>query len=164
MKLRFVVKQKILTFSDDFIIYDQNKRPAYKVYGQLFTLGNKLTIHSMGNGDEIYIKQKIFKLLPEYHLYRNGVNLAVIRKDFTFFKPKFSIDSPSGYYKVSGDFFNYNFKISKDGRIVTTVGKKFFAMKDTYTVDIVEGEDESLLLAMCIVIDQVFHDNNHNNN
>ena len=57
----------------------------------------------------------------------------------------------------------YNFRILKDGRVVARVDKAFFSFRDTYAVDISPGEDEGFLLAVCIVIDQTLHDNNHNN-
>lgn len=162
--MRFIVTQKIFSFADSFIIHDENQRPVYKVEGRLFSFGNKLTIYNMSGGEAVYIEQKLFKFLPEYHLHRQGIRLAIIKKEFTFMKPRFNIQSQLGNYKVEGDFFNYNFDIRKGRDVVARVNKKFFAMRDTYGIDIADGEDAELLLAMCIVIDQVLHDNNHNNN
>lgn len=162
--MRFIVTQKLFSFADYFVIHDENQRPVYKVEGRLFSFGNKLSIYDMGGTEQIYIEQKLFKFLPEYHLFRQGQKLAVIKKEFTFMKPRFNIQGQSGAYIVEGDFFNYNFSVKKDRQIVATVSKKFFAMRDTYGIDIADGEDVEFLLAVCIIIDQVLHDNNHNSN
>lgn len=162
--MRFVVKQRILSFSDSFVIYDENKRPAYRVEGKLFAFGDKLKIYDMNNRQQVYIEQKLFRLLPEYHLYENRKRVAVVKKGFTLLRPRFSIESQSGSYTVKGNVFAYNFRILKEGSVVARVDKAFFAFKDTYSVEIAPGEDEALLLAMCIVIDQTLHDDNHNNN
>jgi uncharacterized protein YxjI len=57
-----------------------------------------------------------------------------------------------------------NFNILRDGRQVAEVSKRWFAWSDTYGVDISDEEDPVFILALVIVIDQVIHDNNHNNN
>lgn len=164
MTVRFVVKQKILSFSDSFVIQDENNRPAYKVEGKLFAFGDKLRIYDMNNQERVYIEQKRFKLLPEYHLFEKGNRVAIVKKEFTLFKPRFNIESTSGRYTVDGNFFGYNFRILKEGIVAARVDKAFFAFRDTYSVEVSPGEDEGLLLAMCIVIDQILHDDNHNNN
>ena len=40
--MKFIIKQKILSLSDSFVIHDENKNPAYKVEGRLFSFGDKL--------------------------------------------------------------------------------------------------------------------------
>lgn len=162
--MRFIVKQKILSFSDAFVIRDENNNPVYQVQGKLFAFGDKLRIYDMNSQEQIYIEQKLFKLLPEYHLFENRRRVAIVKKGFNLFKPRFSIESELGYYTVEGNFFAYNFKILKDGVVVARVDKAFFSFRDTYSVEIAPGENPVLLLAMCIVIDQTLHDDNHNNN
>lgn len=162
--MRYVVKQRILSFADSFVIYDEAKRPAFEVQGKLFAFGDKLTIYDMRNKEEIYIEQKLFKFLPEYHFFKQGRRTAVVKKQFTFVRPKFNIESDCGVYAVEGNIWGYNFRIIKDGIVVARVDKAFLSFRDTYTVDISSGQDEGFLLAVCIVIDQTLHDNNHNNN
>lgn len=162
--VKFIIKQKILSLSDSFVIHDENKNPAYKVEGRLFSFGDKLKIYNMNNEEQVYIEQKLFKLLPEYHLFEKGQRVAVVKKEFTLFKPRFNIESISGPYTVDGNLFAYNFRVLKEGVVVARVDKAFFAFRDTYSVDISSGQDEGFLLAVCIIIDQILHDNNHNNN
>lgn len=162
--MRFIVKQKILSLADSFVIHDENNNPYYKVVGRLFSLGDQLIMYNMNNQEQIYIKQKLFKFLPEYHLFQDSRCVAVVKKEFTFFKPRFNIVSDYGKYTVDGDFFGYNFSILKNGNRVASVSKAFFSFRDTYSINIISKQEEALLLAICIVIDQALHDKNHNNN
>ena len=163
MIVKFVVKQKILSLSDSFVIHDENNHPVYKVVGRLFSLGDQLTLYDMNNQEQVYIEQKLFKLLPEYHFFENRQRVAMVKKEFALFKPKFNIESEYGHYTVEGNFLAYNFRILKDGVVVAQIDKMFFAFKDTYTVEISSNEKYGFLLAICIVIDQTVHDRNHNN-
>ena len=161
--VRFIVKQRILSLSDSFVIKNENGQPAYQVEGKLFSFGDKLTLYDISNQKRIYIEQKLFKFLPEYHFFEQGRRVAVVKKEFTFFKPQFNIESESGHYTVEGNFLAYNFRILKNGIAVARVDKAFLAFRDTYSVEISPGEDQGFLLAVCIVIDQTLHDRNHNN-
>ncbi|HLS52898.1 MAG TPA: LURP-one-related family protein [Tissierellaceae bacterium] len=162
--MRYLVRQKIFAFSDRFTIKDENQLPRYQVVGKLLTLGNKLDLYDMDGNHLIYIEQKLFRFLPEYLIYKEGTVLARIKKEFTFFKPRFSIESQYGDFTLDGNILAHDFNILKNGRIVAWISKRWFSFADTYTVDIVDEEDHAFILSLAIVIDQVFHDNNHNNN
>jgi uncharacterized protein YxjI len=41
--------------------------------------------------------------------------------------------------------------------VVATVSKKWLTLRDTYGVDVADGEDPVLILASAVVIDQVCH-------
>jgi uncharacterized protein YxjI len=41
---------------------------------------------------------------------------------------------------------------------VAEVSKKWFTLRDTYAVEIEDGEDDVLILAAAVVIDQICHD------
>lgn len=162
--MRFIVRQKIFSFGDNFTIKDQYGKDHFTVKGKVFAIGDKLRIYDMAGRELYYIEQKLFRLLPEYIIYQGGQPVAKVKKEFTFFRPKFNITSTLGNFTIEGNFLGMDFSIRKNGRHVAQVSKRWFSFADTYGVDIVEGEDYGFLLALVIVIDQVIHDDNHNNN
>lgn len=157
--MKFKIKQKMLSFADNFTIKDENENDRYMVKGKVFSLGSKLRLFDMIGNELVYIEQKLMKLLPEFHLFVNGQDVAKVKKEFTLLKQKFNIDSTLGKYTIDGNFFGWDFTINKDGRPAAVVSKKFFALSDTYGVDVAEGENEAFMLALVIVIDQVLHNN-----
>jgi uncharacterized protein YxjI len=52
--------------------------------------------------------------------------------------------------------------LTKQGQLVATISKAFFALADTYGVDIAANEDQAFILALVIVLDQVLFDNSEN--
>jgi len=161
--MRFVVKQKIFTFGDDFTIKDEFGNDHFIVKGKVFSLGDKLRIYNLQGIELFYIEEKIFRLLPEFTIYQEGTPVAKVKKEFTFFRPRFNISSVFGNYTIDGNFWGMDFRILKDGAPVAVVSKKWFSWRDTYGVDIADSENYAFILALVIVIDQVLHDNNHNN-
>ncbi len=157
--MRYLIKEKIFSFADRFTIEDDQGYPRYEVVGKLLSLGNKLKLYNTTGEELIYIEQKILRFLPEYLIYRNGNIVGRIKKELTFLKPRFNIESSYGNFTLDGDVFHHEFNISKDGNPIAWISKKWISLSDTYTVDILEEEDHSFILAIIIVLDQIFYDN-----
>ena len=161
--MRYKIRQKIFSFGDNFTIQDEHGQDQYIIRGKIFTLGNKLRMEDLYGNELFYIEQKLFRFLPEYYIFSQGEQIATVKKEFTFFKPSFHIESSIGTYEMHGDIFNYDFELLKNGDMIAHVSKKFFAFSDTYGVDILDTEDQAFILSLVIVIDQVLHDHNRNN-
>lgn len=160
--MRYLVRERIFSFSDSFTIDDENGRPCYEIVGKVFSIGNKLNLYDMQGRALIYIEQKVFRFLPEYTIYEDNSVVAKVQKELTFFKPKFTINSSYGHFTIEGDIFAYNFNIMKNGKSVAWVSKKFMSFSDTYSVDIVDEENQAFILGLVIVLDQIHHDNRNN--
>lgn len=160
----YKIRQKIFSFGDNFTIKDDRDEDQFIVRGKVFAIGDKLKIEDMLGNELVYIEQKVFRLLPEYNIFSGAKHLAKVKKEFTFLKPRFNISSVTGNYIISGDFFGHNFEIIKDGIEVASVNKKWISFSDSYMAEVEDTEDQAFMLALIIVIDQVIHDNNRNNN
>ena len=161
--MKFLIREKIFTFADRFEIEDENGETKYKVVGEIFTFGNKLRLYDLNGMELIYIEQKLFRLLPEYYIYESGNLIGKIKKEFTFFKPHFQIVSNYGNLTIDGDIFHHEFNILRNGQIIAWISKKWVSWSDTYSIDILEGEDEAFLLSIVITLDQIFYDGQNNN-
>lgn len=155
----FIVKQRIFSLADNFDIRDESGQAHYIIEGKLFSLGKKLNIYDMDRNHLIFIEEKIFKILPEYFLYQGEEMVAKVKRQLTFFKPRVDINSIYGDFTIKGSVLAYSFYIEKDGRVVAQISKGLLTLSDTYTVSIGDDENQDFLLALVIVIDQIFHDN-----
>jgi len=82
--MRFVIKQKIWSFGDDFVIKDEYGNEHFIVKGKVFSLGDKLRLYTMDGRELFYIEQKLFRFLPEYNIFHEGQSIATIKKDLHF--------------------------------------------------------------------------------
>lgn len=161
--MRYAIKQKFFSFGDNFTIKDENGYDCYQVKGKVFSFGDKLRIYDMSGNELIYIEQKLFRFLPEYNIYYMGQLYATVKKEFSFLRPKFQIHGVHADYRAEGNVWAMDFSVLRNERQVAQVSKRWFSWSDTYGVDISDEEDPVFILALVIVIDQVLHDNNHNN-
>lgn len=160
--MRFIVRQKVFAFGDQFTIRDEAGADRFTVKGKIFALGNKLRLFDMDGKEVVYIEQKLFRFLPEYTIYYQEQPAAVVKKAFSLLKPRFHIASIHGDFTVEGNIWAMEFVILKDGRNVAQVSKRWFAWADTYGVETADSEEIPFILALVIVIDQVLHDSNNN--
>lgn len=158
--MKYLIRQKVFSFGDKFTIKDEFSEDCYQVVGKVFSLGNKLSLYDMQGRELYFIQQKLMKLMPEYHLLKGEDVVAVVKKKLTFLKARFEIESSLGHYTIQGSPFGYNFQILKDNQVVATISKQFFSMTDAYGIDISNNEDQAMMIALVIVIDQVVHENN----
>jgi len=158
--MKFFIKQKVFSFGDNFTVKNENDEPIIVVKGKVFSLGNKLTILD-ANQNEIYkIEQKLFKLLPEYRIFENDREVALLKREFSLFKPKIRISSEYGDFSITGSLFAYNFDIHDGGNTVATINKAILSFGDAYELDIVDGMHIPFMVTLVIVIDQMLHDSN----
>lgn len=159
MGMRYLIREKVFSLGDNFTIKTFEGYDAFKVVGKVFSLGNKLRIYSMDDRELVYIEQKVFKFLPEYNIYLDNSLAAVLKKEFTFLKPKLNIESRFGNFYIEGNIFARSFQVFKDGYIVADIYKKALSFSDTYEVEVDDSQNHAFILALVIAIDQIFHDN-----
>ncbi|MFO1501685.1 MAG: LURP-one-related family protein [Verrucomicrobiota bacterium] len=162
--MRYLLKQKLLSWGDDFVIRDGQDRQVYYVDGKAFSIGDKLSFQDNAGNELAFIRQKLIALAATYEIYRAGQLAAVVKKKlFTFLHCRFTVDVPGpDDLEAKGSFLEFEYEFSRHGRRVAEVSKKFFRLSDTYGVEIAEGEDDVLILASAVVIDMVCHDNKQN--
>lgn len=158
--MRYIMRQKLWSWGDDFVVKDETGRDVFYVDGKVFRIGNQLSFQDMQGNELAFIRQKLLAWGPTYEIYGRGQLRAVVKKAiFTFLHCHFSVDVPGpDDLEATGDFTDHEYTFERGGRVVATVSKRWFSWTDSYGVDIAEGEDEILILASTVVIDMACHE------
>jgi uncharacterized protein YxjI len=157
--MRYVMKQKLFCFGDDFAIKDEAGRDKFFVDGKAFSFGDKLSFQDLNGNELAFIRQKLLSWGPTYEIHREGRLAAVVKKHlFTFFRCKFTVDVPGpDDLEAQGSFMEMEYAFNRGNQTVAEVSKRWFAWNDTYGVEVADGEDDVLMLASTVVIDMVCH-------
>jgi uncharacterized protein YxjI len=158
--MRYKMKQRLFSFSDDFDIVDDNGDEIATVDGKVFAIGNKLVFNDPDGRELAKIQQKLIALKPTYEITRAGKHVATVSKDFfTFLRCSFTVDVPGpDDLEAQGSFTEHEYTFKRGGKRVATVSKAWFSIRDSYGVDVADGEDPILILASAVVIDLCCHD------
>ena len=153
------MRQKLLSWGDDYTIKDEAGRELYLVDGKAISVGGQLSFRDMDGRELAFIKQKLFKLSPTYEIHRSGELAAVVKQElFALLHHRFTVDVPGpNDLEAKGDFLDHEYVFTRGDREVARVSKRWFALADTYGVEVAEGEDDVLILASAVVVDQACH-------
>ena len=93
--MRYVMKQKLFAWGDDFTIKTEAGQDIFFVDGKALSLGDRLSFQDMLGNELASIRQKLLAWGPTYEIYRNGELRAVVKKHlFTLFRCRFTVDVP----------------------------------------------------------------------
>ena len=159
--MKLYIKQKVFSWGDKFTVKDAYGTDRYIVEGEVFSFGKKLHVYDTHHVERAYIKQELLTWMPRYSVYTNGTQVAQVKREFTFFRPQYTIEGPG--WKVDGDFFAHDYQITHAGRVIATICKEWMTWGDSYELDISDGVNEITALAVVLAIDAVIESQNNNN-
>lgn len=149
MKLLF--KQRIFSWFDSYDIFDERGQTLFTVRGQL-SWGHCLRITDARGRHVGTVKEVVLALLPRFEIYIGDQLLGSIRKEFTFFKPKFTLDVNG--WTIDGDWFEWDYTIrDHSGRAVAAISKQILNWSDTYIIDVPDPADAIPALMVVLAID-----------
>ena len=147
------MRQKVFSWKDRFTIWGEDHEDRYYVEGEFFSLGKKLHIYDAQGRELGLVAQKPWSFKPRFFVYVQGIQVAEVVKEITFFKPKYTINGLN--WEVAGDVFGHNYEIRSQGRSVVRVHKQWLTWGDSYEIDILDNRDEINALAVVLAIDAV---------
>ena len=149
--MRLYFKQRFFSWFDSYDIYDEQGNIVYVVKGQL-AWGHCLKIFDTYGNEVGMVREWILTFLPKFEVYLGDEYLGCIKKELTFFRPKYDIDY-NGWH-IEGSFWEWDYQIlDTRGQMVATISKELFHLTDQYVIDVVNPQDALIVLMFVLAID-----------
>ncbi len=154
---RYRMRQKLVSFGDDYWIENDRGERVYFVDGKAFRIREHLAFKDMRGNELAVLQEKVMRVKDTYTIYRNGEVLATVKKALiTPLRQRFDIHVAGGEnLEAQGNILDHEYEIHEGRRRVAEISKKWFRVADTYGVDIAPGCDDVLILATTAVIDMM---------
>jgi len=150
-RMKLLFKQRFFSWFDSYDIYDEAGNIIFTVQGKL-AWGHRLEIYDYNGAHLGTVKEKILTFLPRFELYIGERYVGQITKEFTFFKPVFTLDCNG--WEVRGDWFEWDYKVyDPTSRLIMTASKELFNLTDTYVIDVANPQNALLSLMIVLAID-----------
>jgi len=147
------IKQKVFSLSGKFTVKDQQEKDIYYVEGSFMQVPKTFSIMNTARDEVALITKKVFSLLPKFLVEVNGREVLTIKKEFSFLKARYTIDAAG--IEVQGNWWDMDFQILQHGKVVGEVVKEWFTWGDSYKVQIIDEEMETIIIALVVAIDCV---------
>jgi uncharacterized protein YxjI len=154
---RYRMREKLLSIGDDFWIDTDDDRHAYKVNGKALRIRSTFILEN-ASGDELFkLQEKKLHVRDTMRLEHDGETVATIKKALvTPLRDRFAIElSDGGELSAKGNVVDHEYKIERDGQKVAEISKRWFRVRDTYGIEVAPGENDGLILAAAICIDEM---------
>ena len=157
---RYTMRQRLVSIGEDFDIADEHGNPVFRVDGKVMRLRDTFVLEDLQGREVATIREKKLALRESMNILRADSTIATVHKArFAPFRDKFAVDVEGGQDMVAqGDVLHHDYEIRRGGDAVARISKHRFAMSDTYGIEVAPGEDEGLVLAVAVALDEMAHD------
>jgi uncharacterized protein YxjI len=157
---RFVMRQKLLSFGDDFWVQNEAGEHVFRIDGKALRVRDTLELEDAHGTRLCRIQTRALRIRDTMEIEDDaGASLAVVRKALiTPLRQRWKVElSDGGEWSVQGSVADHEYDIEADGRKVAEVSKRWFRARDTYGVQVAPDETPALVLAVTVAVDSMSH-------
>lgn len=161
MSNRYKIRQKLFSIGDDFWIENQKGEKVYKVDGKALRIRKTLEFEDSNGRKLAQIKERLLAIKDTMVIEdAKGKDIATVKKALIApLRDKWNVNVKGGDdLVVQGNILDLEYDIKQGRKKVAEVSKKWFSITDTYGIEIEDGQNDILILAIAVAIDMMAHD------
>ena len=154
---KYRMREKLFSIGDDYWIENENGDRVFKVDGKALRIRDTLVLEDTSGAELFTIQEKKLHIRDTMEIDRDGQTVARVQKALiTPLRERFSVDVEGGEdMEAKGNIVDHEFEIKRGGDKAAEISKRWFRVRDTYGVEVAPGQDDALLLACTVCIDQM---------
>ena len=150
------MKQKVFSLGEKYSVFDDIGNLAFYAEGEFLSLKNKVHVYDKNKHEIAFIKKELLSLLPTYYADIFSFGIITIKKKFTLFTMKLTVEEMG--LVLEGDFTSHNFTLKKDEREIMTVKKGWFTWGDSYEINLKDEKYTILCICILLAVDLIIAD------
>jgi len=154
------MRQKLVSIGDDYWIEDEQGNRVFKVNGKALRVRETLVFEDAAGRELLKIQERKLRVRDTMEIEdADGRTVATVKKALiTPLRERFDVHVEGGPdLEVQGNIVDHEYRIEQGGTKVAEVSKKWFRIADTYGIEVAEGQDPVLMLAIAAVLDNMAH-------
>jgi uncharacterized protein YxjI len=157
---RYQMRQSLIAFGNDFFITDQTNRKVFKVDGKVLRVRDTLTFKDMQGSVLFQIQERMLRVRDTMNIEdASGNTVAEVKKALiTPLRDRWTVKIRNGPdMNVQGNILDFEYEITSGSVKVAQVSKRWFRVRDTYGVQVAPGQEDAIILAVTVVLDNMAH-------
>lgn len=160
MTTRYKIRQNLISIGDDFWIENEEGKKVFKVDGKVLRIRKTLVFEDAKGVKLAQIKERLLTIKDTMVIEdANGRDIATVKKALlTPLRDKWNVKVKDGTdLVVQGNILDFEYSIKAGSKKVAEISKKILRLTDTYSVEIADGQNDILILAVAIAVDMMAH-------
>ena len=157
---RYQMRQKLVSFGDDFWITNQAGQKVFKVDGKVLRVRDTLKFKDLQGNVLCQIQERMLRVKDSMAIEDgHGNSIAEVKKALiTPLRDRWTVKIRSGPdLEVQGNILDHEYEIKEGRRKIAQVSKKWFRVRDTYGVEIAPDQEDVVVLAVTVALDNMAH-------
>jgi len=157
---KYQMREKMFAIGDDFWIENEAGERAFKVNGKALRIRDTLVLEDASGAELLTIQEKKVRVRDTMEIEHDGHTVATVKKAIVSpLRDRFAIEVAGGEdMEAKGNIVDHEYKIERSGDEVAEVSKRWFRVRDTYGTQIASEQNDALILAVTVCIDQMTRD------
>jgi uncharacterized protein YxjI len=154
------MREKLVSIGDDFWIENAQGQKTFKVDGKALRVRDTLKFKDAHGNTLCQIQERKLRVKDSMEVEdAHGKRVAMIKKAIISpVRDRWTVKIKDGPdLDVKGNILDHEYKIGEGRDKVAEVSKKWFRIRDSYGVEIDPGQDDIVILAVTVAIDQMAH-------
>ena len=154
----YQMRQKMVAIGDDFWIENDKGQKVYKVDGKALRVRQTLIFEDAHGTELCKIQEKMLRIKDSMEIEGpHGEKIATVKKAMiTPVRERWVVKIKGGPdLEVQGNILDHEYAIGEGRDKVAEISKKWFRLRDSYGVAIDPGQDDVLILAVAVCIDEM---------
>ena len=157
---QYKMRQKLVSIGDDFWIENQRGERVFKVDGKMLRVRDTLIFEDARGQEQCKIQEKVARVKDSMEIEGpNGERMAMVKKALiTPLRERWVVKVGDGpELQVQGNLLDHEYSIGEERDKIAEVSKKWFRIADSYGVQIEQGQNDILVLAVTVAVDMMAH-------
>ncbi len=158
---RYQMRQKMVAIGDDFWIENDRGQKVFKVDGKALRVRQTLIFEDAHGTELCKIQERMMRVKDSMEIEdAHGKQIAMVKKALiTPVRERWVVKIKGGPdLEVKGNILDHEYTIGEGRDKVAEISKKWFRLRDSYGVAIDPGQDDVLILAVAVCIDEMAHE------
>jgi len=158
---RYQMRQKMVSIGDDFWIENEQGQKVFKIDGKALRVRQTLIFEDAHGKELCKIQEKMLRIKDSMEIEGpQGGQMALVKKAMiTPVRERWVVKIKGGKdLDVQGNILDHEYSIGEGRDKIAEVSKKWFRLRDSYGVSIDPGQDDVLILAVAVCIDEMVHE------
>ena len=158
---RYQMRERMIAVGDDYWIEDSAGQKVFKVDGKAVRVRNTLNFEDAHRNVFCKIQERMLRVKDSMEVEdASGAQMAMVKKAIISpVRDRFTVKIKNGPdLEVKGNILDHEYTIGEGRDKVAEVSKKWFRVRDSYGVQVDPGQDDVVILAVTVCIDQMAHD------
>jgi uncharacterized protein YxjI len=155
---RYQMREKLVSIGDDFWIENAQGQRAFKVDGKALRVRDTLNFEDRSGNVLCKIQERKLRVKDSMEVEGpGGEQVAMVKKAIISpVRDRFTVKIKNGPdLEVKGNILDHEYSIGEGRDKVAEVSKKWFRVRDSYGVEIEQGQDDIVILALTVCIEQM---------